>query len=671
MAAGGGGPLVLLALLAAGVAAARLYRAGEDPLSVLAAGTVRRALLNSSAAWVVQFYSSSCGHCIAFAPTWRALAGDVKDWESAIRIGVLDCGEEENYETCKEYGIHFYPTFRFFKAFTKQFTTGENYKGADRELQTVRQMMIDFLQNHSQESRPPACPPLDPVSSSDVTSLFDKKTSHYTAVVVESNNSYVGREVILDLIQYESIVVKRALNFDKSFLEKLGITSVPSCYLVHPNGSHGLVNSLKPLRSFFSSYLKSLPGVRKKLLSPLELPAKENKEESTEIKPWKEFDKSKLYMADLESGLHYLFRVELATHKMLEGAELKTFKDFVTISAKLFPGRQPVVKLLETLQEWLVSLPLDKIPYDAILDLVNNKMRISGIFLTKRTEWVGCQGSRPELRGYTCSLWKLFHTLTVQAALRPTALINTGLEDNPQVVLQIMRRYIRHFFGCKACAQHFEEMAKESMDSVQTLDKAVLWLWEKHNVVNNRLAGDLTEDPKFPKVQWPTPDLCPACHEEIKGLHSWNEAQVLQFMKHHYDSENILYRYTESQTDSSENELKDTREEKDKSLLEKPGGNRENVVLNQENRRDSESKLFNKLIGNHRPAKDSGKSAFESVHHQESRQSVIFLGIGFSNIDMSLCVVLYVASSLFLMIMYFFFRMRSKRWKVKYYRSSV
>jgi len=37
--------------------------------------------------------------------------------------------------------------------------------------------------------------------------------------------------------------------------------------------------------------LKSLPGVRKKLLSPLELPVKENKEESTEIKLWKEFDK--------------------------------------------------------------------------------------------------------------------------------------------------------------------------------------------------------------------------------------------------------------------------------------------------------------------------------------------------------------------------------------------
>ncbi|NXL84699.1 QSOX2 oxidase, partial [Alectura lathami] len=223
----------------------------------------------------------------------------------------------------------------YFKAFTKQFTTGEDYKGADRELQTVRQVMIDFLQNHSLESRPPACPPLDPVSPSHVTSLLDKSSHHYTAVVVERNDSYVGREVILDLIQYENIVVKRVLNSDKPLLEKLGVTSVPSCYLVHPNGSHGLITILKPLRSFFSSYLKSLPGVRKKLLSPLELPVKENKEGSAEVKLWKEFDKSRLYMADLESGLHYLLRVELATHRMLEGAELKTFKDFVTVSAKV------------------------------------------------------------------------------------------------------------------------------------------------------------------------------------------------------------------------------------------------------------------------------------------------------------------------------------------------
>ena len=44
---------------------------------------------------------------------------------------------------------------------------------------------------------------------------------------------------------------------------------------------------------------------------------------------------SKVYMADLESGLHYLLRVELATHHTLEGEELSTFKDFVTVVAKV------------------------------------------------------------------------------------------------------------------------------------------------------------------------------------------------------------------------------------------------------------------------------------------------------------------------------------------------
>lgn len=34
--------------------------------------------------------------------------------------------------------------------------------GPDRELQTVRRTMIDFLQNHTDGDRPPACPPLDP-----------------------------------------------------------------------------------------------------------------------------------------------------------------------------------------------------------------------------------------------------------------------------------------------------------------------------------------------------------------------------------------------------------------------------------------------------------------------------------------------------------------------------
>jgi thiol oxidase len=112
-------------------------------------------------------------------------------------------------------------------------------------------------------------------------------------------------------------------------------------------------------------------------------------------------------MADLESALHYLLRVELATHNTLGGEELKTFKSVVTVIAKvpsilcvrqtllfnlclgclmcvgvcvcvkLYPGRASVQKVMENLLDWLVRLPLESIPYQAILDLVDDKMRVS------------------------------------------------------------------------------------------------------------------------------------------------------------------------------------------------------------------------------------------------------------------------------------------------------
>lgn len=45
----------------------------------------------------------------------------------------------------------------------------------------------------------------------------------------------------MDLIPYENIEVKRALGSDTAFLQKLGVPSLPSCYLIYPNGSHGSV----------------------------------------------------------------------------------------------------------------------------------------------------------------------------------------------------------------------------------------------------------------------------------------------------------------------------------------------------------------------------------------------------------------------------------------------
>ncbi|XP_059849657.1 sulfhydryl oxidase 2 [Hypanus sabinus] len=660
----------LLALTAAAAFLAQLLRHGhaaglyssQDPLVILEAQGAKALLVNSSTAWVVEFYSSWCGHCVNFAPTWKALGRDVKDWEMAIRLGAMDCADEKNFATCTEFGVHFYPTFRYFKALASHFTTGEDYKGSNREVQTLRQIIIDFLQNSTNPNKPPACPVLQPISSYSILTNMGKHQKHYTAVIFETELSYVGREVILDLMRYKNIVVNRVTDIDEKLMVKLNIHSLPSCYLFHPNGSHGLIHMQKSLRSFFTSYLKSLPGVTKRLPFQKKEPVRQREETIVALKPWSDIDQGKVYLADLESALHYLLRVELASHKILEGPELTTLKDVITVLSKLFPGPQPVVKLLETLQEWLVSLPLDKIPYEAILDLVNNKMRISGMSLRNTVEWVGCQGSKPQYRGYPCSLWTLFHVLTVHAEKRPDLQIIAGFDNGPQVVLQVIRRYIHHFFGCRVCSQHFEKMAEESMDDVQTLDGAILWLWKKHNEVNNRLAGAASEDPMFPKVAWPTPDHCPECHDEIEGIHTWKEEEVLKFLKSHYSVDNISYKYSGYE---SEPHLAVSEAHKYNGNKDKDEGQPKLINHQKEQNVDSPNEDQNSRYSALR------KREQKVVSRKQDIKQVAFFGIGFSNADMSLCVMLYAASCFFLMIMYFYFQMRSKRWKSRYNRPCV
>lgn len=45
-----------------------------DHIVLLENDTISSVIHNSPSAWVVEFYSSFCGHCHAFAPTWKKLA---------------------------------------------------------------------------------------------------------------------------------------------------------------------------------------------------------------------------------------------------------------------------------------------------------------------------------------------------------------------------------------------------------------------------------------------------------------------------------------------------------------------------------------------------------------------------------------------------------------------
>lgn len=82
-------------------------------------------------------------------------------------------------------------------------------------------------------------------------------------------------------------------------------------------------------------------------------------------------------------------------------------------------------------------------------------------------------------------------------------------------------------------------MASKSMRARATdPEQAALWLWSAHNEVNHRLAGAETDDPSFPKLQYPASDLCPKCQD---SLGRWNEPNVLSYLRNKYHQDSINY----------------------------------------------------------------------------------------------------------------------------------
>jgi hypothetical protein len=122
----------------------------------------------------------------------------------------------------------------------------------------------------------------------------------------------------------------------------------------------------------------------------------------------------------------------------------------------------------------------------------------------------------------------------------PKYLIELATHTHPpsSQVLAAMVSYIKHFFSCRECAEHFVAATRGGADFSAVLtsyDAAVLYLWGKHNEVNRRLAAeDLNEDPMYPKEDFPSAVFCPPCVSG-DGL-GFAREEVLDFLADFYGS---------------------------------------------------------------------------------------------------------------------------------------
>ncbi len=103
-----------------------------------------------------------------------------------------------------------------------------------------------------------------------------------------------------------------------------------------------------------------------------------------------------------------------------------------------------------------------------------------------------CHGSDPSKRGYPCTLWVLFHSLTVKQAIlaerkqckcqllctsfRLIRLVSS--HTIPSDLILSIREFIRHFYQCEECVRHFVNMTSNVEKEVKSYDDAVLYLWQ-------------------------------------------------------------------------------------------------------------------------------------------------------------------------------------------------
>lgn len=496
----------------------------------------------------------------------------VTDWRDVIRVGAVDCANDANNQLCRDLEVMYYPMIKLFPPNSDETFLGETYdKGTVDEM---RKAVVTKLITHQKsldkvESRVN----LKPLTHSNLDDqLWNDLPSDvmYLVLVSEPEDSTVGSEVVLDLSRTREVIIRLLSPSNVHLSQVVGIEQ----------GSNGVVVverdlSLTKLKIVDFTRITLNKAVREFLIShgvevPPDLPVSEvviapevNIGDVMAIMQMEEEIKKQLqtktlstvaFQIDLEGAIRYSLKNEVPLHRNITGVQLNALKNYLAVLIKYFPIGQHGVDFLKHLNRVGIGEKEEvrgKEFRQTFLQLENEYKP----FLAEQG-WIGCRGSKPEFRGYPCSLWTLFHALTVHEEI-----IDRHKPKEVPEVVDAMAGYIKNFFTCSDCAAHFTEMAKTIAGNVTTQNDSILWLWSAHNRVNMRLAGDATEDPEHKKVQFPSKEACPACHT-TDG--SWNKTEVLKFLKHMFS--NIVYIQKNDLTTSTTTVAPSAKVEYDKSL---------------------------------------------------------------------------------------------------------
>lgn len=493
---------------------------------------------SNSNAWLIEFYNSWCGHCHRFSPVWKQFALDIYGWKDVITVGAVDCSNPLNTPLCRDFEIMHYPLVKYFPPLPANDFLGTPVKAGSLDFLVDASLRI--LKQEAAEGTV-SQPALLPFNGrfADLWNGLPSSVEHIVTVI-QKNDSTLGEALALDFLKVKNVKVAIVYDSNIDMVNRLGPSKYPSVFLIDRNNNITPIISSDDFRFTVYSDIKSnlaqrnveIPDLARELvptdvvIDVQQVMALMEVEEQIKKKLNLNALSDLVFQVDLEGAIRHSLRVEVPAKKTISGEAFDALKLYLRILIDFFPFGRKGLDYLNSVYNKIKDRT--EVSGSEFMTMIVASEEEYHPFLSAGSEWIGCRGSQPQFRGYPCSLWTLFHTLTVHA--------DQARERDGKKVLRGMLGYIKHFFGCTDCSNHFQQMAVTFEGNVTSTEDAIVWLWKAHNSVNDRLKADSTEDPMHPKVQFPPPNLCRACHSSNR---SWNEQIVLPFLKSMY--QNISY----------------------------------------------------------------------------------------------------------------------------------
>ncbi|CAL8107395.1 unnamed protein product [Calicophoron daubneyi] len=431
-----------------------------------------------------------------------------KPWSSEVKVGAVDCEENVNFELCTEQNIESVPTMKYFSSLRPGVDSDEDCRKIKRsfDIEPMRRALAKCL-------------------------LKEIPTTKYDA----DGKSYGWALTSSSLLENVLVI----LDFSSQF-------SVPLFSRVDSTAKTMTVEDLQRREIILSGTPEVVHSRLAELSGSTVTPLPEN-EATVESSPSIQRH-IHVYAADLFQSLTMMLFTDVPLRGDIHGEDIDALREFLHTLRLLLPASPVYHEKLAVLIEWLNEM--ESINGTHWLD------HLRGInFPNYGGGFIGCLGSRKDLRRYPCGIWQIFHVLTV----RHYELSSSGADLPPDIVAHAMNRFIPRFFSCSECAFHMAAFsaniphagesvipqirpkpssfnysydpstAKYLLPVPKSGRDEIIWLNKFHNMANVHLSGEPSDDPAFPKAVYPLRDVCPACwSEDANGTWVLGETKATQ-----------------------------------------------------------------------------------------------------------------------------------------------